>query len=48
MRISIFNSDRSNLHGILCRGQTELQKGRQELPDERQQGMQLREELRLP
>jgi hypothetical protein len=35
------------LHGSFCRRQADLQKDRQELPDERQQGVQLREELRL-
>jgi len=35
------------LHGNFCRRQADLQKDRQELPYERQQGVQLREELRL-
>jgi hypothetical protein len=37
----------SNLHGSICGGQADLQQNRQELPDERQQGMQLRERVRL-
>jgi hypothetical protein len=37
----------SNLHGSICGGQADLQKDGQELSHERQQGMQLREELRL-
>jgi hypothetical protein len=44
---SLFDSGRSGLHGILCGGQAELQQDRKELSHERQQGMQLREELRL-
>ncbi len=43
----VFDSGRSGLHGIFCGGQAELQKDRQELSHERQQGMQLREKLRL-
>jgi len=43
----VFGSDGGDLHGLVCGGQAELQKERQELPDERQQGMQMREELRL-
>jgi hypothetical protein len=35
------------LHGIFCGGQAKLQQVRKELSHERQQGMQLREELRL-
>jgi len=39
---------RGNVHGIVRGGQAgRLQKERQELPHERQQGVQLREELRL-
>jgi hypothetical protein len=43
----VFDSGGSDLHGWFCGGQAELQKDRQELSHERQQGMQLREELRL-
>jgi hypothetical protein len=43
----VFRFRGSNLHGSICGGQAELQKDRQELSHERQQGMQLREELRL-
>ena len=35
------------MHGNFCRRQADLQKDRQELSDERQQGVQLREKLRL-
>jgi len=44
---SLLDSNRGNVHHFVCRGQAELQEDRQELPDERQQGMQLREELCL-
>jgi hypothetical protein len=45
---SVFGSHRSNVHAFVCSGQTSrLQKERQELPDERQQGMQLRQGLQL-
>jgi len=37
----------SDLHGSFFGGQADLQKDRQELSDEQQQGMQLREKLRL-
>jgi hypothetical protein len=37
----------NDLHERFCGRETELQKNRQELPDERQEGMQLRERLRL-
>jgi hypothetical protein len=44
----VLNSGRSGLHNNFCGGQTSrLQKERQELSDERQQGMQLREGVRL-
>src|SRR6266480_7500353 len=46
-KILFFNSGRSHVHCLLCSGQADLQKDWQELSDERQQGMQLREELRL-
>jgi len=45
----VFDSGGSNLHERFC-GRTyaaELQEERQELPDERQQSLQLREELQL-
>jgi hypothetical protein len=44
---SVFDSGGSDLHERIC-GRThasELQENRQELPDERQQGLQLREEM---
>jgi hypothetical protein len=31
-----------DLHNFFCGGETKLQKGPKELPDERQEGMQLR------
>jgi hypothetical protein len=37
-----FGSGGRDLHGGFCGGQAELSKDRQELPDERQQGVQLR------
>ncbi|PYJ77543.1 MAG: hypothetical protein DME69_10400 [Verrucomicrobia bacterium] len=43
----VFNPGGSDLHGNVRGGQAELQKDRQELPHERQQGMQLRKELRM-
>jgi hypothetical protein len=43
----VFGSGGSDLHRNFCCGQTELQKERQKLSHERQQGMQLREGLRL-
>jgi hypothetical protein len=44
----VFRCRGSNLHGSICGGQaSRLQKERQELSHERQQGMQLREKLRL-
>jgi hypothetical protein len=44
----VFGSDGGYLHGFICGGQaSRLQKEWQELPDERQQGMQMRKELRL-
>jgi hypothetical protein len=44
----VFDSDGSDLHGLVCgRQASRLQEERQELPDERQQRMQMREELRL-
>jgi hypothetical protein len=43
----VFDSGRGGLHDIFCGGQAELQNERQELSHERQQGMQLREELRM-
>jgi hypothetical protein len=43
----VFDSGRGGLHDIFCGGQAELQKDRQELSHERQQGMQLWERLRL-
>jgi hypothetical protein len=43
----VFDSGGSDLHDSVCGGQAELQKDRQELSHERQQGLQLREELRL-
>ena len=43
----VFNSGRGHVHCLLCSGQAELQKDWQELSHERQQGMQLRQELRL-
>ena len=44
----VFNPDGSNLHDSFCGGQTRrLQKERQELPNERQQGMHMREGVRL-
>jgi hypothetical protein len=44
---SVFDSGGSNVHGLFCSRQAELQKERQELSHERQQGVQLREKLRL-
>jgi hypothetical protein len=44
---SRFDSDSSDLHGSLCGGQTQLQENRQKLSHAPQQGMQLRERLRL-
>jgi len=35
------------VHSFVCGGQAELQKDWEEMPDERQQGMQLREGVRL-
>jgi len=46
-KILFFDSGGSDLHRGFCSGRAELQKDRQELSHERQQGMQLREELRL-
>jgi hypothetical protein len=44
----VFHFCRSDVHGLFCGGQaSRLQKERQELSDERQQGMQLREGVRL-
>jgi len=44
----VFHFASSNVHGLFCGGQARrLQKERQELSDERQQGMQLREGVRL-
>ena len=43
----VFDSDRGGVHGFPCRRQAELQNERQELSHERQQGVQLREKLRL-
>ena len=43
----VFNSGRSDLHGRFRGGQAELQKDRQELSDERQEGVQLRQRLRV-
>jgi hypothetical protein len=44
----VFDSGCDNVHGLFCGGQAgQLQKERQELSDERQQGMQLREGVRL-
>jgi hypothetical protein len=42
-----FDSGRGGLHNNFRGGQAELQKDRQELSHERQQRMQMREELRL-
>jgi hypothetical protein len=36
-----------HLHNRLCRGKAKLQKDAQKLPDERQEGMPLRQGLRL-
>ena len=43
----VFDSGGGDLHGRICSGHTELQENRQELSNERQQRVQLREELRL-
>jgi hypothetical protein len=43
----VFDSGRRDLHNNFCGGQTELPQDREELPHERQQEMQLREDLRL-
>jgi hypothetical protein len=43
----VVRSGSGHLLGDLCGRQAELQKVGQELPDERQQGMQLRQGLRL-
>jgi len=44
----VFHFGRSGVHGLFCgRQASRLQKERQELSDERQQGMQLREGVRL-
>src|SRR5438034_8813286 len=43
----VFDSGSYYLHDWYCDGQAELSEDRQELPYERQQGMQLRKELRL-
>jgi len=43
----VVDSGCCHVHDSICGGQTELQKDRQELPDEQPQGMQLREKLRL-
>ena len=44
---SVFDSGGSDLHECICGRAyaSELQENRQELPDERQQGLQLREEM---
>jgi hypothetical protein len=42
-----FHPRGSDLHDLFCGGQAKLQKNWQELSDERQEGMQLREKLRL-
>jgi hypothetical protein len=44
----VFDSACNNVHGCICgRPAGRLQKERQELPHERQQGMHLRESVRL-
>jgi hypothetical protein len=43
----VLSSRGSDLHNNFCGGQAKLQKERQELPHERQQEMQLREDLRM-
>jgi hypothetical protein len=44
---SVFDSGRSDLHNNFCGGQAELPEDRQELPHERRQEVQLREELHM-
>jgi hypothetical protein len=43
----LLDSGGTYLYHDLCGGKAELQKDPQELPDERQEGMQLRQRLRL-